>query len=51
MKPKTILTWVLVAFAVWWVVQQPTNAAHLIHNIASLLSTAANGLSHFVSSI
>ena len=51
MNLKTILTWALVAFAIWWVIQQPTNAAHLVHNIASFLTTAANGLSHFVSSI
>lgn len=51
MNLKTILTWALVAFAIWWVIQQPTQAAHLVHNIGSLLTTAANGLSHFVSSI
>jgi len=48
---KTILGYVVVAFAVWWVIQQPTSAAHLVHNIGTFLSTAANGLSHFVSSI
>lgn len=51
MKLGTILKWVLVAFVVWWVIQEPTNAAHLVHNIGTLLSSAANGLSHFVSSI
>jgi len=50
-KLGTILKWVLVAFVVWWVIQEPTNAAHLVHNIGTLLSSAANGLSHFVSSI
>jgi hypothetical protein len=48
---KTILTWALVAFVIWWVIQQPTQAAHLVHNFGSFLTTAANGLSHFVSSI
>lgn len=51
MKLKTILGWALVAFLVWWVIQQPTNAAHLVHNIGSFLSTAATGISRFVSSI
>jgi hypothetical protein len=48
---KTILTWGLVAFLIWWVIQQPTQAAHLVHNIGSFLTSSASGLSHFVSSI
>jgi hypothetical protein len=48
---KTILTWALVAFLIWWVIQQPTQAAHLVHNIGTFLTEAASGLSHFVSSI
>jgi hypothetical protein len=50
-KPRQILTYAGIAFLVWWVVQEPTNAAHLVHNIGTLLSNAANGLSHFMSSI
>jgi hypothetical protein len=50
-KLQDVLKWLIVAFIVWWVVQEPTNAAHLVHNIGTLLSSAANGLSHFVSSI
>jgi len=48
---KTILTYAAIAFVIWWVVQQPTNAAHLIHNIAGFLTSMAKGLSSFVSSI
>jgi hypothetical protein len=48
---KTILGWAAVAFIVWWVIEQPTGAAHLVHNIGDFLSTAASGISHFVSSI
>ena len=51
MNLKTILTWAGVAFLLWWIIQQPTSAAHLVHNIGSFLTTAANGLSHFVASI
>ncbi len=51
MKPGNIVKWVIIAFLVWWIVQEPTNAAHLVHNIGTLLSSAANGLSHFVASI
>jgi len=50
-KPKQLITYAAIAFVVWWVIQQPTNAAHLVHNIGTLLSSAANGLSHFVASI
>jgi hypothetical protein len=48
---NNILKWALIAFAVWWIVQRPADAAHLVHNIGTLLSSAANGLSHFVASI
>jgi hypothetical protein len=48
---KTIAGWAAIAFIVWWVIEQPTAAAHLVHNIGAFLSTAAAGLSSFVSSI
>ena len=51
MKLRTILTYAIIAFVIWWVIQQPTSAAHLVHNIGTLLSEAAHGLSNFVASI
>jgi hypothetical protein len=48
---KTVLTWAAVAFAIWWVIEDPDSAAHLVHNIGSLLTTAASGISHFIASI
>jgi hypothetical protein len=50
-KLKTVLGWAAVAFLIWWVIEDPTSAAHLVHNIASFLTTAASGISHFISSI
>jgi ABC-type glucose/galactose transport system permease subunit len=50
-KPKTIIGYLAIAFVIWWVVQEPTAAGHLVHNIGSLLSQAAHGLSNFVASI
>jgi hypothetical protein len=50
-KLGTILKWAALAFVLWWVIQEPTNAAHLVHNIGSLLSQAAHGLSSFVANI
>lgn len=51
MSITSILKWVLVAFVIWWVVEQPGNAGHLIDNIAGLLSSMATGFSHFITSI
>jgi hypothetical protein len=48
---KTVLGWAAVAFLIWWVIQQPTSAAHLVHNIGTLLTTAASGISHFIATI
>ena len=51
MKLGTILKWAALAFVLWWVIQEPTAAAHLVHNIGSLLSQAAHGLSSCVANI
>jgi len=48
---KTVLGWAAVAFLIWWVIQQPTSAAHLVHDIGSLLTEAATGISHFIASL
>jgi len=48
---KQIAGYAALAFVVWWIIQQPTNAAHIVHNLGTFLSTAATGFSHFVSSI
>jgi hypothetical protein len=50
-NPRTIITYAAIAFVIWWVIQEPANAAHLVHNIGTLLSKGAAGLSHFVASI
>ena len=51
MTLKNVIKWAIIAFIVWWIVQQPASAAHLVHNIGTLLSSAAKGLAHFVTSI
>jgi hypothetical protein len=48
---KTVLGWLAVAFIVWWIIEQPTGAAHIVHNIGVFLTTVAAGLSHFFASI
>jgi hypothetical protein len=48
---KTILGWLAVAFIVWWVIEQPDGAAHIVHNIGTFLTTVASGLSHFFAAV
>jgi hypothetical protein len=50
-KLSKVLQYLLIAFVIWWVIQQPSNASHLVHNIGTLLTTAATGVSHFISSL
>ena len=51
MNLKTIAGWAAVAFLVWFVIEQPTAAAHIVNNIGTFLTTAAHGLSNFFASI
>jgi hypothetical protein len=48
---KKYATYALIALLIWWAVQDPAAAAHLVHNVAGFfghaagsLSTIANGL-------
>lgn len=51
MNTKTIVGYAAIAFVVWWIIQQPGNAAHIVHNLGNFLTAAANGVSRFVASI
>jgi hypothetical protein len=51
MQLKTILTYAGIGLVLWWGVQQPANAAHLIHNIASFLAVVAHGAWHLATRI
>jgi hypothetical protein len=51
MNVKQIITYAAIAFVIWWVVQQPANAANLVHSVAGLLSNAAKGFSNFVAGV
>jgi hypothetical protein len=48
---KTVLGYLAIAFVVWWIIEQPSAAAHVVHNIGVFLTSAAHGLSNFFSSI
>jgi hypothetical protein len=48
---KSVLGWLAIAFVVWWIIEQPAGAAHVVHNIATFLTSMAHGLSNFFASI
>jgi len=48
---KQLLGWLAVAFLIWWVIELPTAAAHVIHNIGTFLSSIATGISRFFASL
>jgi hypothetical protein len=48
---KTILGWLAIAFAAWWVIENPHAAQHVVGDIGAFLTSAAHGLSSFFASI
>jgi hypothetical protein len=48
---KAIAGWAVLAFIIWWILVEPTAAAHVVHNIGAFLSSAAHGISTFIASV
>lgn len=48
---KKVLTWLLVAFVVWYVIQNPEGSAEIVRNAGTALGDAATSLSEFVGSL
>jgi len=48
---KRILTYAVIAFVIWWALNYHADAAQLVRNIGTFLTTYANGISRFVTSI
>jgi hypothetical protein len=48
---KTILGWLAVAFVLWWIIEDPAGAAHVVRNIGDFLASAARGISDFFASL
>jgi hypothetical protein len=44
-RVKKIATYALIAFLIWWAVQNPAAAAHLVHDVTGFLNHAANSAS------
>ncbi len=48
MNLKKVLTWIVVAFVVWYVIQDPEGSAQMVRNAGNALGDAATSLSDFV---
>lgn len=51
MNAKMIAGWLAIAAVIWWVIAEPTQASHVVHNIGAFLSSAASGITVFFSRI
>jgi hypothetical protein len=48
---KKVLTWVVVAFVLFYVIQQPEASAALVRDAGEALGSAASSLSEFVGNL
>jgi hypothetical protein len=48
---KKYLTWALGAFVVFYLLNSPAGAAHVVHNALSGLTSAGDSLSRFVNAL
>ena len=51
MSVKKILTWLVIAFALFYVIQAPEASAHLVRSAGNALGDAAQSLAQFVGSL
>ncbi|MGY2065210.1 hypothetical protein [Blastococcus sp. SYSU DS0619] len=51
MNLKKVLTWVVVAFVLFYVIQAPESSAELVRNAGEALGEAASSLAQFVGSL
>ena len=51
MTLKKVVTWLVVAFVVWFVIQAPEQSAQMVKNAGQALGDAAASLAQFVGSI
>jgi hypothetical protein len=48
---KKVVTWLVVAFVVWYVIQAPEQSAQLVKNAGQALGDAASSFAEFVGSL
>ena len=51
MNLKKVVTWLVVAFVVFYVIQAPEQSAEIVKNAGNALGDAASSLSAFVGSL
>ena len=51
MNLKKVITWLVVAFVVFYVIQAPESSAQLVRNAGEALGGAASSLAAFVGSL
>ncbi|MDP5182757.1 hypothetical protein QOZ88_08905 [Blastococcus sp. BMG 814] len=51
MNLKKVLTWVVIAFVLFYVIQAPESSAQLVRNAGEALGDAASSLAQFVGSL
>ncbi len=51
MNLKKVVTWLVVAFVVWYVIQAPEQSAQIVKNIGEALGNAATSFANFVGSL
>jgi hypothetical protein len=48
---KKVLTWLVVAFVIFYIIQRPEDSANIVRSAGSALSDAATSLAAFVGSL
>jgi hypothetical protein len=48
---KKVVTWLVVAFVVWYVIQAPEQSAQIVKNAGEALGNAATSFANFVGSL
>ena len=48
---STPVRWLLIVFVAWWVIKDPTSAAHMVSRIGDFATHAATSLTAALSSI
>ena len=51
MSLKKVVTWLVVAFVVWFDIQAPEQSAQMVKNAGEALGNAATSLAQFVGSL
>ena len=51
MNAKKVITWLVVAVVVFYVIKSPDSSAHIVRNAGQALGDAASSLAKFVGSL